>query len=155
MAEQSYPEPTVGALIFSPQGLLFLMRSHKWHNRYVVPGGHIELGERMEDALRREVKEETGLDVHHLEFVCFQEFIYDDSFWERRHFVFFDFACQAELTEATLNSEAQSYVWVTPAQALELPIDPYTERAIRECLRQRQCVDQGTGTPASTRRRGP
>ena len=63
MAKQQFPEPTVGALIFNPEGKLLLMRSHKWRDKYVVPGGHIELGEHIEDALKREVKEETGLDV--------------------------------------------------------------------------------------------
>ena len=58
---QHYPEPTVGALIFDPEGHLFLMRSHKWAGRYVVPGGHVELGETLGAALRREVAEETGL----------------------------------------------------------------------------------------------
>ena len=53
MAEQQYPEPTVGALVFNAQGQLFLMRSHKWKGKYVIPGGHIELGETMVDALRR------------------------------------------------------------------------------------------------------
>ena len=51
MPEQQYPEPTVGALIFNPEGKVFLMRSHKWRGKWVLPGGHIELGERMEDAL--------------------------------------------------------------------------------------------------------
>ena len=60
---QQYPEPTVGALIFNLEGKLFLMRSHKWRGQYAVPGGHIELGETMEQALRREVKEETNLDL--------------------------------------------------------------------------------------------
>ena len=57
MPEQQYPEPTVGALIFNAEGKLFLMQSHKWKGKYVMPGGHIELGERMLDALKREVKE--------------------------------------------------------------------------------------------------
>jgi ADP-ribose pyrophosphatase YjhB (NUDIX family) len=57
MAQRQFPEPTVGALILGPDGRLLLMRSHKWRNNHVVvPGGRIELGERMEDALRREVK---------------------------------------------------------------------------------------------------
>ena len=38
---QHYPEPTVGALIFDPDGRLFLMKSHKWAGKYVVPGGHV------------------------------------------------------------------------------------------------------------------
>ena len=70
---QLYPEPTVGALIFDPAGRLFLMRSHKWGGRYVVPGGHVELGETLEAALRRAVAEETGLTIHDIRFVCTQE----------------------------------------------------------------------------------
>ena len=135
--EQQYPEPTVGALIFDPEGRLFLMRSHKWRGKYVVPGGHIELGERMKDALRREVKEETNLDVHDIRFLCFQEFLCDDGFWKPRHFIFFDFACRTNSTDVRLNDEAQEYVWVSLEEALELPIEPYTEVAIRAYLKVR------------------
>lgn len=67
--EQLFPEPTVGALIFDPAGRLFLMRSHKWGGKYVVPGGHVELGETLEVALRREVAEETGLSIRDITFV--------------------------------------------------------------------------------------
>jgi nucleoside triphosphatase len=136
MAEQQYPEPTVGALIFNRQGKLFLMRSHKWKGKWVVPGGHIELGERMEDALRREVKEETNLDIYDLEFLCFHEFIYDERFWKRSHFIFFDYACRTDATEATLNDEAEEYRWVTLDEALALPVEYYTAVAIREYLKK-------------------
>ena len=108
MAEQQYPEPTVGALIFDPQGRLFLMSSHKWKGKYVIPGGHIELGETMVEALRREVKEETNLDIRDIEFVCFQECIHDDRFWQHRHYIFFDFAARTDSTNVILNDEASS-----------------------------------------------
>ncbi len=74
MADTYYPEPTVGALIIDSSGRFLLVRSHKWRNLYVIPGGHIELGETMADTLIREVKEETNLDVSDLEFLLFQEF---------------------------------------------------------------------------------
>jgi len=134
---QHYPEPTVGALIFDPAGRLFLMRSHKWAGKYVVPGGHVELGETLEAALRREVAEETGLTISELSFLCVQEFIYDPAFWQPRHFLFFDFACRTGSTEARLNDEAQEYIWATVDEALQLPIEPYTEKAIRTYLAQR------------------
>jgi nucleoside triphosphatase len=134
MPEQQYPEPTVGALILNPQGELFLMRSHKWADCYVVPGGHVELGESMEDALRREVKEETALDIYDIQFLRFQEFIYDDAFWKRRHFIFFDYVCCTDSTEVRLNDEAHEYLWVIPEEALKLPIEPYTRVAIETYL---------------------
>ena len=137
MTEQNFPHPTVGALIFNPEGKMLLVRSHKFHDKYVVPGGHIEVGEKMTDALIREAKEETGLDVYDPEFIFFQEFIQDESFWKNMHFIFFDFACKTDSSEVTLNDEAQSYVWVTMEEALALPIDSYTGNAIRELMRKR------------------
>lgn len=134
MAEQQYPEPTVGALIFNPEGELLLLKSHKWRDKYVIPGGHIELGETLEEALRREIKEETGLDIHDIEFIWFQEFIYDDAFWKRRHFIFFDYACKADSTDVTLNSEAQESMWVAAQDALNLLMDAYTKRTIERYL---------------------
>ena len=138
MSEQKYPEPTVGALIFNAQGQLFLMSSHKWKGKYVIPGGHIELGETMVEALRREVKEETNLDIRDIEFVCFQEFIHDDRFWQQRHFIFFDYACRTDSTEVILNAEAQSYTWVDFGRALELPVEHYTAIAIAEYVKLRK-----------------
>ncbi len=137
MTEQRYPEPTVGALIFNPRGQLFLMRSHKWHGQYVIPGGHIELGESMIDALKREVKEETNLDIFDIEFVCFQEFIHDDRFWERRHFIFFDYACRTRSTEVILNDEAQGYDWVDSDRLSDFPMEHYTEIALRAYLEKK------------------
>jgi nucleoside triphosphatase len=137
VAEQHYPEPTVRALIVNPRGELFLMRSHKWRDQYVIPGGHIELGETMEAALRREIAEETGLDVYDIEFLAFQEFIYDDAFWQKRHFIFFDFVCRTDSREVTLNEEGQGYIWASAEEALSLPIEPYTRRIV-EVYMERQ-----------------
>ena len=63
MNKQKYPEPTVGALIFNQEKEIFLMTSPKWKGKYVIPGGHIEMGEEIEQALRREIKEETNLNI--------------------------------------------------------------------------------------------
>ncbi len=134
MQKQQFPEPTVGALIFNQEDKLFLMRSHKWKGKYTIPGGHVELGETLEDALRREVKEETNLDIHDAEFVCFQEFIYDSQFWEPRHFIFFDYACKTESTDVRLNDEAEDYLWVRAEEAMDLPTDSYAQNTIRVYL---------------------
>lgn len=134
MAEQRFPEPTVGALIFNREDKVLLVKSDKWHGKYVVPGGHIELGERMEESLLREIEEETGLDVYDVRLALVQEFIYDEAFHKRRHFIFFDFVCRTDAAEddVVLNFEAQAYTWVTLEKALEMPIDTYTRRLIEK-----------------------
>ena len=132
MAEQYFPEPTVGAFVFNPSGELLLLKSHKWPDRYVVPGGHVELGERIEDAVIRETKEETGLDVYDLEFIIFQQFIYDPSFWKPRHFIFFDYACKTSSTDVQLNDEAETYTWVPLDVAIKLPLDDYTRVCVEK-----------------------
>ena len=137
MSDQIFPEPTVGAFIFNAKGELLLLQSHKWPGRYVVPGGHVELGERLEEAVVREAKEETGLDVRDLEFINFQQFIYDPAFWKKRHFIFFDFACQTDGMSVQLNDEAQAYVWVEPRCALTMELDTYTRRSVEEWLKRR------------------
>ncbi len=88
------------------------------------------------EALKREVKEETGMDVFDIKFINFQEFIYGEEFWKKRHFIFFDFACETKSANVVLNDEAEEFVWVTPEEALKLPVEPYTKKAIEEFLKK-------------------
>jgi nucleoside triphosphatase len=136
MTSQVFPEPTVGVFIFNPNNELLLLESHKWPGKYVVPGGHVELGERIEDTAIREAKEETGLDIYGLKFICFQEFIYDPSFWKPRHFIFFDYLCKTDSVDIQLNDEAQSYIWAQLDMVLNLPLDSYTRVAVEKIIEQ-------------------
>lgn len=135
---KGYPEPTVGALIFNKQGKILLVKSHKWRNKYVMVGGKIELGETMEGALKREIKEETGLDIYDIEFICFQEFIFGKEFYKKKHFIFFDFACKTDSEDVKLNREAQEYVWVYPEEASKIDLEPYTRKIIEKYLKERK-----------------
>jgi len=134
MKNQFYPEPTTGIFIFNTRGELLLLKSHKWLGKYVVPGGHVELGEKLEEAAIREAKEETGLDVTDLQFLCWQEFIYDPTFWKKRHYIFFDYTGKTESIDVQLNDEAESYIWIDPEKAIDLDIDPYTRNSLNKIL---------------------
>jgi ADP-ribose pyrophosphatase YjhB (NUDIX family) len=136
MAKQQFPEPTVGIFIFNQRGKLLLLQSHKWPGVYVVPGGHVELGEQIRETAIREAKEETGLDIYDLEFINFQEFIYDPAFWKHRHFIFFDYAAKTDNTDVVLNDEAQAYIWIEPQKALELELDSYTRTSVEAYLKK-------------------
>ena len=131
MTEQKYPEPTVGALIFNQEGKVFLMTSPKWKGKYSLPGGHIEFGENIEETVRREVKEETNLDVFNIQFLEIQEFIFGKEFYKEKHFIFIEYVCKAKNTDVVLDGrEGIEYVWVTIDEALALPLNPYTKNTI-------------------------
>jgi nucleoside triphosphatase len=134
MADQIFPEPTVGVFIFNKANELLLVKSHKWLGKYVVPGGHVELGERLEQAAIREAKEETGLDIYDLQFINFQQFIHDPAFWKHKHFIFFDFVCKTDSLEVKLNDEAQEHIWVKLDTVLHLPLDSYTRASVEKII---------------------
>lgn len=133
--KQKFPEPIVGALIFNKQGKLLLVNSPKWFDKYTIPGGHIELGENMENALIREVKEEVGLDVEVKGFLNWQEAIYSKEFYKLKHFVFFDFYCLAKNTKVNKDGrEIVGHIWVYPKEALKLKLDSFVRKSIHDYL---------------------
>jgi len=127
---KQYPEPTVGALIFNNKNQLLIVKTHKWKGNYTIPGGHVEMGEYLEDALKREILEETGLNMVKAKYLCYQEFVFDDSFWEKRHFIFFDFVCRVEDGVVQLNEEAQDYAWVDIDRIDDYPVDGYVKHSL-------------------------
>ncbi|MCL4418733.1 NUDIX domain-containing protein [Patescibacteria group bacterium] len=134
--KQKFPEPIVGGLILNKKGELLLVKSPKWLDRYSVPGGHIEVGEDFATALRREVKEEVGLDIEVKDLLYFEEVIYTKEYWKPKHFIFFDFYCTVN-NNAEVKIDGQEiigYMWVKPEEALRLRTDSFTKRAIKEYL---------------------
>ena len=134
---QKYPEATVGALVVNPKGEVLIVRSSKWADKHTVPGGHIELGELAEDAIRREVKEETGLDINVVKLLLVQQAIYPKFYCKHEHFVFMDFLCRTQDTTVNLDGkELQHYVWVNPNDALDLDLEEYTRKFVVAYLRE-------------------
>ena len=134
---QVYPEPTVGALIVNKQGKILLTKSHKWFDKYTLPGGHIEVGETMKEAVAREVKEEVGLDVEVAEMLLMQEAIFAVEFWKRKHFIFFDFLCKSKDQQVKLDGrELQEYVWEYPGAAFRLNLDSFTRKTLERYLQR-------------------
>lgn len=142
--EQVFPEPTVGALIVNNEGKILLAKSHKWFDKYTLPGGHIEVGENIMDAVRREVKEEVGLDVEVVEMLLVQEAIFAPEFHKRKHFIFIDFYCKSKDQQVKLDQdEIQDYIWVYPGAAYNLKLDSFTRKTIDRYL------ERGRGSSSS------
>lgn len=132
--EQQYPEAIAGTFIVNEKGEIVLIKTHKWKDKYCVPGGHIETGETIEQALIREAKEETGLTVYDPKFLCIHEYIPNGSFWKDKHMLFLNFLLRTKSSKVTLNHEAEDYVWATPKEALKLPLEHFTKKTIEEYL---------------------
>jgi ADP-ribose pyrophosphatase YjhB (NUDIX family) len=62
----SWPRPTVDVIIETAGGIVLIERGHPPPG-WALPGGHVDTGEFVADAARREAREETGLDVELLE----------------------------------------------------------------------------------------
>ena len=122
------PLATVGGLIFNAKGEVLMVRTHKWSNKWGVPGGKIKFGETSEAALRREIKEETDLKVTDIEFVLVQDCIHSKEFYRDAHFVLLNYTCRATgKLDVKLNHEAQEFQWVTLAEAKKLKLNKPTK----------------------------
>lgn len=90
----------------------------------------------MEEAAKREAKEETGLTISNLKFIHNDEMIFDKIFYKKKHYVFIDFSCQTKSTKVKLNHEAEDYLWIDPKKAVKLRgLEPYAKRTINLVLR--------------------
>lgn len=129
--ERHPPIPTVGALIFNGGGEVLMIRTHKWSDLWGIPGGKIKWGETSEDALRREISEETNLEIEDIEFVLVQDCIRSKEFYRDAHFILLNYTCRCPgKPEVRLNEEAREYRWVTMDAALKMPINQPTRKLL-------------------------
>jgi ADP-ribose pyrophosphatase YjhB (NUDIX family) len=110
------PYLAVSAAIFRDGRVLIVRRSRPpAHGLYTLPGGGVELGETLEQAIIREVREETGLAIAPLALVDFREAIARDAAGRvERHFVILAFAARWAGGEVALSEELAEAHWREP-----------------------------------------
>jgi phosphoglycolate phosphatase len=131
------PVVTVGALVFNDAGEVLMIRTHKWSNLWGIPGGKVRWGEPSVEALRREIREETQLEVDDIEFVTVQDCIHSKEFYRDAHFVLLNYTCRCSgVPSVKLNDEGREYQWRGIESALAMPINSPT-RILLEKVAQR------------------
>jgi phosphoglycolate phosphatase len=124
---QAIPVATVGALVFDQAGQVLMVRTRKWSNRWGIPGGKIKHRETALEALRRELKEETNLDVDEVRFVLVQDCIDSPEFYREAHFILLNYtAVRTGSAPVQLNDEAEEFRWMPLDEALRLPLNKPT-----------------------------
>jgi phosphoglycolate phosphatase-like HAD superfamily hydrolase/ADP-ribose pyrophosphatase YjhB (NUDIX family) len=130
-----HPVVTVGALIFDAQGRVLMIRTHKWSNLWGIPGGKTQFGETSEAALRREIKEETNLEVEDIRFVLVQDCIQSREFYRPAHFVLLNYTARcAGPATVRLNEEALEFRWVTTDDARKMRLNEPTRILLEAVL---------------------
>ena len=114
MAATRRPLIGVGAVVFNPRNEILLIKRGKAprYGEWMVPGGTLEWGETLEEAVRREVREETGIDIEIETFVEMIEAITpgDGGF----HYVIMDYAARSLGGVLAAATDALDAVWVSP-----------------------------------------
>ncbi|MFD2256606.1 HAD hydrolase-like protein [Luteolibacter algae] len=130
--EPRRPVATVGALIHDGQGKLLMIRTHKWSNMWGIPGGKIERGETCEQALVREIREETGLEISRIRFVMVQDCIDSPEFIRNEHFLLLNYLAEASSHAVELNEEAEEFQWLDLENALQLNLNQATKTLLQQ-----------------------
>ena len=126
---RSYPERpflAVSAAVIRAGKFLVVRRARPPANGlFSLPGGVVELGERLTDAVVREVAEETRMSIEPLALAGYRETIMrDGNDRVERHFVILCFAARWRAGEPDLNEELSEARWIEPAELSGLPTTP-------------------------------
>jgi ADP-ribose pyrophosphatase YjhB (NUDIX family) len=139
-ARFKFPIATVGALIFNSKNEALLIRTHKWSDKWGIPGGKIKYGETSEAALRREILEETSLKISGIQFVLVQDCIHSKEFYRDAHFVLLNYTCRCagKNPRVKLNDEGREFRWLKLADAKKLKLNKPTKILIKALNKIRQ-----------------
>lgn len=130
----------MGALIIERDRILLVRRGREPLKGYwSLPGGAVETGERLEDALRREVREETGLNVVPTEIaVVFERIIPDETGRAEYHYLLVDFFCDVQGGNLEAGDDSEIARWVDCNALNELRLTEGTRDVIEAVRTERR-----------------
>ncbi|MEM0457003.1 MAG: NUDIX hydrolase [Nitrososphaerota archaeon] len=128
------PVVAVGALILQDHNILLVKRKNEpGKGRWSIPGGSVELGESLKDAVVREVYEETGLLVEVSELLDIIEVIRRDNAGNIIfHYVILDYLAKPISGTLRAASDASDVIWVSVDEAMNMEITDSLRAMLRK-----------------------
>jgi len=128
--------PSTTAVVTDPDGRILLIRRRD-NDLWALPGGGMDLGESIEETARREVREETGLDVDVTDLIGIYTnphhvMAYDDG--EVRQQFSLCYTTRVLGGELAIDDESTDIRWVAPAELADLPMHPSMRLRIEHYL---------------------
>jgi len=133
------PVVGVGAVIVRDGKALIVKRAHApRQGEWSLPGGMLDLGESLDDAVRREVREETGLEVTLGPIIETFDRVHRDADGRvRYHFVIVDYVCWTS-GEPIAGSDAEAVAWVAADEIDRYGVNPHAKAVILRGLHYHQ-----------------
>lgn len=130
------PVAGVGGVVVRDGAVLLVKRAAEpLRGRWSLPGGVVELGETLEEAVVRELKEETHLTVRVLGLVeAFDRITRDSEGRTRYHYVLLDFLCEALDLNPVAGSDVDAVAWVRPEEFAAYELGPHAQRVCEKAL---------------------
>lgn len=132
--QTQFPLTTVGALVVNSHEQILIVKTTKWQGMWGVPGGKVEWGESLTEALVREFKEEVGLELAQIRFALLQEAVLDRQFCKESHFIMVNYYAFSASEIIIPNEEIIEWIWLAPQQAMTYPLNTYTQVLIEDYL---------------------
>jgi ADP-ribose pyrophosphatase YjhB (NUDIX family) len=119
LVQPTHPQLAVSAAIFREGKVLLVRRARSpAKGFYSLPGGRVEFGESLHQALTREVDEETGLDIEIVALAGWREVLPATA--GAGHYLIMSFAARWVAREPALNDELDDYRWIAPDALADL-----------------------------------
>jgi 8-oxo-dGTP diphosphatase len=129
------PVVGVGAVVVKDGKALIVKRGHEPRKgEWSLPGGRVELGETLIDAVRREIKEETGLDIDVGPIVEVFDRVHRVDERVRYHFVIIDYLCTCRGGTLCAGDDAEDAAWVTNSELEQYGVNEFAASVIRKGL---------------------
>lgn len=120
---------SVAALVTNDCGKILLVKS-PWRG-WEYPGGVIEAGETFQEALKREVREEAGVEIEITGFVGICKNI-------EKEIINLDFTARYLSGSLKTSEESTEVIWATPEEACRLITFPLTQKRLKQMLSGRE-----------------